>query len=222
MKLFIDTANLAQVAEIASWGVLDGVTTNPTLVAKEGADFKKTVIAMCKLVPNVSAQVTAPDAEGMIKQAGEYARWHRNVVVKVPMTTDGLKVLSWCRSKKIRTNTTLIFSTAQAILAAKAGASIISPFIGRLDDAGEDGMGLIAEIMEAWSNYGFSTEVLVASIRHPRHVIDAARLGAHICTVPYEVFQKLPKHPLSDKGLAAFRADWEQVTKKPATLIAKR
>lgn len=224
MKLFIDTANLAHVQEIASWGVLDGVTTNPTLVAKEGADFKKTVVAMCALAPNVSAQVTAPDADGMIKQAGEYARWHRNVVVKVPMTTDGLKVLSWCRSKKIRTNTTLIFSTAQAILAAKAGASIISPFIGRLDDAGEDGMGLIAEIMEAWQHHGFATEVLVASVRHPRHVVDAARLGAHICTIPYDVFKKLPQHPLTEKGVAAFRADWEKVSqsaKKP-TLIAKR
>ena len=221
MKLFLDTANVSQVAEIASWGVLDGVTTNPSLVAKEGKDgssgspqaFKKTVMEMCKHVPNVSAQVTAEDAAGMIKQGEEYAKWHKNIVVKVPMTTEGLKALSHFKSKGIRTNTTLIFSVPQAILAAKAGASIISPFIGRLDDAGEDGMELIAEIMEVWSNYNFDTEVLVASTRHPRHIVDAARLGAHICTIPYDVFTKLSRHPLTDIGLKKFMADWKSVQK---------
>ncbi len=221
MKLFLDTANVAQVAEVASWGVLDGVTTNPSLVAKEGKlgsagspqDFKQTVLAMCKHVPNVSAQVTATDAEGMKKQGDEYSSWHKHVVVKVPMTTEGLKALTYFRSKGIRTNTTLIFSAAQAILAAKAGASIISPFIGRLDDAGEDGMQLIAEIMEIWSHSHFDTEVLVASTRHPRHIVDAARLGAHICTVPYDVFAKLPKHPLTDSGIKKFMEDWEKVKK---------
>lgn len=232
MKLFIDTANLAHVKEIATWGILDGVTTNPSLVAKEGQDFEKTVKAMCALVPNVSAQVTATDVEGMKKQATAYAKWHRNVVVKVPMTTDGLQVLAWCKSKKIRTNTTLVFSVPQAILAAKAGASIISPFIGRLDDAGEEGMALIAEIMEAWRNYNFTTEVLVASVRHPRHVVDAARLGAHICTLPYEVFLKLPKHPLTDIGMKKFQEDWAKASgsgqgskdsaPKTPTLIAKK
>ena len=213
MKLFLDTANTAQVAEIAEWGVLDGVTTNPSLVAKEGKDFKKTVLEMCKHVPCVSAQVTATDFAGMKKQGEEYASWHKHVFVKVPMTTEGLKALKYFRSKGIRTNTTLIFSLPQAILAAKAGANIISPFIGRLDDAGEDGMALIGEIMQAWCQYDSDCEVLVASTRHPRHIADAAMLGAHICTVPYDVFNKLPVHPLTDSGLKKFLADWEKVKK---------
>ncbi len=214
MQLFLDTANVEHVKEIAAWGVLDGVTTNPSLVAKEGKDFKETVLAMCALVPNVSAQVTATDFEGMKKQGEEYAGWHKNVVVKVPMTTEGLNALSYFKSKKIRTNTTLIFSAAQAMLAAKAGATIISPFIGRLDDQGEDGMGLIAEIMQIWQQYGFEAKVLVASTRHPRHIVEAAQLGAHICTIPYEVFRKLPHHTLTDKGLAKFLDDWEKVSGK--------
>lgn len=213
MKLFLDTANVAQVAEIAGWGVLDGVTTNPSLVLKEGKEFKKTVIEMCKHVPNVSAQVTATDFEGMKKQGLDYAKWHKNIVVKVPMTTEGLKAISFFKSKKIRTNTTLVFSVSQAILAAKAGASIISPFIGRLDDISEDGMQLIAEIMEVWNNYHFDCEVLVASTRHPRHIVDAARLGAHICTIPYDVFKKLPNHSLTDSGLKKFMEDWAKVKK---------
>lgn len=213
MKLFLDTANIDHVREIASWGILDGVTTNPTLVAKEGADFKKTVLAMCKQVPCVSAQVTAEDAAGMVKQGEEYTGWHKHVVVKVPMTTEGLKALKTLHGKDIRTNATLVFSLNQAILAAKAGASIISPFIGRLDDAGEEGMDLIADILAAWQHYRFTTEVLVASIRHPRHVAQAALLGAHICTIPHEVFLKLPHHPLTDSGLKRFASDWEKVKK---------
>lgn len=211
MKLFLDTANTAQVAEIAAWGVLDGVTTNPSLVAKEGKEFKPTIVEMCKHVPCVSAQVTATDAPGMIKQGEEYASWHKNVYVKVPMTTEGLKALSHFKKKGIRTNTTLIFSAAQAILAAKAGATIISPFIGRLDDQGEDGMKLIAEIMQIWEYSKFDTEVLVASTRHPRHIVDAAALGAHICTLPYDVFKKLPNHALTDIGLKKFQDDWAKV-----------
>jgi transaldolase len=211
MKIFLDTANVEHVAAAAALGVVDGVTTNPSLVLKEGKDFKKTVIAMCKLVGCVSAQVTATDATGMIKQGTEYASWHKNVVVKVPMTTEGLKALKHFRSKKIKTNTTLIFSASQAILAAKAGANIISPFIGRLDDISEDGMALIAEIMQIWSQYDFDCEVLVASTRHPRHVVDAARLGAHITTMPYDVFQKLPMHSLTDSGLRKFQDDWAKV-----------
>lgn len=214
MKLFLDTANVDEVAEVAAWGVLDGVTTNPSLVAKEGKDFKETVLAMCSLVPNVSAQVTATDFEGMKKQADEYTRWHKHVVVKVPMTTEGLKTLRYCSGKGIRTNTTLIFSVPQAILAAKAGASIISPFIGRIDDVGQEGMDLIAEIMEVWGNYGFQTEVLVASTRHPRHIAQSAALGAHICTIPYKVFKQLPGHPLTDIGLKRFMDDWASVQKK--------
>ena len=213
MKLFLDTANTAQVAEIAAWGVLDGVTTNPSLVAKEGKNFKETILEMCKHVPCVSAQVTATDFEGMKKQGEEYAGWHKHVVVKVPMTTEGLKALAYFKSKGIKTNTTLIFSVPQAILAAKAGATIISPFIGRLDDAGEDGMTLIGEIMQVWENYQFDTEVLVASTRHPRHVVDAARLGAHISTLPYDLFTKLVKHPLTDSGLKKFLEDWEKAKK---------
>jgi transaldolase len=212
MQLFLDTANVDHVKEIAAWGVLDGVTTNPSLVAKEGKDFKQTVLAMCEYVPNVSAQVTAEDAEGMITQGEEYAGWHKNIVVKVPMTTEGLKALTHFKKKKIRTNVTLVFSVAQAILAAKAGATIISPFIGRLDDIAEDGMKLIEEIMDAWMNYGFETQVLVASTRHPRHIVDAAKLGAHIATVPYDVFKKLPHHALTDAGLKKFLEDWKKVS----------
>lgn len=214
MKLFLDTANVAHVAEVVSWGVLDGVTTNPTLVSKEGADFQETVLAMCKHVPCVSAQVTATDFAGMKKQGEEYASWHKHVCVKVPMTTEGLKALTFFRSKGIKTNTTLVFSAAQALLAAKAGANIISPFIGRLDDAGEDGMHLIGEIMAMWRQYTFDCEILVASTRHPRHIVDAAMLGAHICTVPYEVFLKLPQHPLTHNGLKKFLEDWEKVKKE--------
>jgi len=212
MKLFLDTASVEAVKEIAAWGVLDGVTTNPTLVAKEGKNFRKTVLAMCACVPEVSAQVTASDFEGMRRQADEYSGWHEHVVVKVPMTIEGLKTLAYCRQKGIRTNTTLVFSLNQAILAAKAGANIISPFIGRLDDAGQNGMELIAEIMAAWSHYDFDTEVLVASTRHPRHIAEAAQLGAHICTVPVDVFRRLPLHPLTDLGMERFRKDWESVS----------
>jgi len=211
MKFFLDTANTEHVAEIAKWGVLDGVTTNPSLVAKEGKEFKSTILKMCELVPNVSAQVTATEFEEMKKQALEYHGWHKNVVVKVPMTVEGLKTLHFCKEKGIRTNTTLIFSANQALLAAKAGASIISPFIGRLDDAGQNGMELIAEIMQIWHQYNFDTEVLVASTRHPRHIIEAAELGAHISTIPYDLFKKLPHHPLTDSGLEKFMKDWESI-----------
>lgn len=214
MKFFIDTANLDQVREIASWGVLNGVTTNPSLVAKEGgADFKETVLAMCDLVDEVSAQVTATEFEEMKQQADEYSSWHKNVVVKVPMTTEGLKTISYCSGKGIPTNTTLVFSVPQAIMAAKAGATMISPFVGRLDDLGMDGMELIEDIMQAWSHYGFETQVLVASIRNTEHVVRAAKCGAHICTIPYKVFTDLPQHDLTDKGLKKFLEDWESVTK---------
>jgi transaldolase len=214
MKLFLDTANVDHVAEIASWGTLDGVTTNPSLVAKEGKNFQETVLAMCGYVPCVSAQVTATDAQGMIEQGTQYAGWHEHVIVKVPMTTEGLKALKHFSTKGIKTNTTLVFSVPQAILAARAGATIISPFIGRLDDQGEDGMHLIAEIMTAWKHYDFATEVLVASTRHPRHITEAAMLGAHICTIPYDVFKKLPHHALTDVGLKRFMEDWMKVKMK--------
>lgn len=213
MKLFLDTANLDQVAEIASWGVLDGVTTNPSLVAKEeGADFKETVIKMCGMVNEVSAQITATEFEEMKSQADEYSSWHKNVVVKVPMTVEGLKTLNYCSGKGIHTNTTLVFSVPQAIMAAKSGATMISPFVGRLDDLGMDGMDLIADIMEAWSHYKFDTQVLVASVRDPEHVVRAAKLGAHISTIPYKVFLQLPQHDLTDKGLKKFMEDWESIS----------
>jgi transaldolase len=213
MKLFLDTANVDQVEEVAAWGVLDGVTTNPTLVAKEGKDFKETVLKMCALVPCVSAQVTATDAEGMQEQAVSMSKWHKHVVVKVPMTVEGLKALRFCKGKGIRTNCTLVFSVNQAVLAAKAGASMISPFVGRIDDAGGDGMSLIADIMQAWEHYAFPTEVLVASTRKPEHIERAAKLGAHICTIPYAVFLELPKHTLTDVGIKRFLDDWEKVKK---------
>lgn len=213
MKFFLDTANVEQVAQASKLGILDGVTTNPSLVMKEGKDFKKTVLEMCKYAPNVSAQVTATDFEGMKKQGVEYAKWHKNIVVKVPMTTEGLRAVSYFASKDIRTNVTLVFSVPQAIMAAKAGATIISPFVGRLDDIGEDGMRLISDIMLVWQQYAFETEVLVASVRHPIHVVEAAKLGANICTMPYEILLKMANHPLTDAGLKKFMDDWAKVRK---------
>lgn len=213
MKLFLDTANVEQVAEIAAWGILDGVTTNPSLVAKEGKDFKETVLKMCGLVPCVSAQVTGTTADEMIAQGEEYASWHAHVVVKVPMTTEGLKAIKHFSSKGIKTNTTLVFSVEQAILAAKAGATMVSPFVGRLDDKGEDGMKVIEDIVTSFTHYGIKTEVLVASIRTVAHVHRSLLLGAHIGTMPYAVMQELPKHELTDAGLKKFLDDWEKVKK---------
>lgn len=213
MKLFLDTANVDQVRDIASWGILDGVTTNPSLVAKEGKDFKETVLAMCELVGNVSAQVTATESPEMIRQGEEYAAWHKNVVVKVPMTVEGLKTIKALSSKGIRTNTTLVFSAEQAMLAAKAGATMVSPFVGRLDDkSGEgNGMQVVAEIMQEFLNYDIKTEVLVASVRNVAHVHEAMMIGAHIATIPYAIAQELVKHELTDAGLQKFLDDWKKV-----------
>jgi len=219
MKIFLDTANVEQVAEIASWGILDGVTTNPSLVAKEGKDgstsspqaFKETILRMCELVPCVSAQVTTTTADEMITQGEEYASWHKHVVVKVPMTVEGLKALKHFSSKGIKTNVTLVFSVEQAVLAAKNGATIVSPFVGRLDDKGIDGMKVVDEILQAFANYGLLTEVLVASVRNVEHVHKSLMLGAHIATMPYSVALELPKHELTDAGLAKFMDDWEKV-----------
>jgi transaldolase len=212
MKFFLDTANLDEIREIASWGVLDGVTTNPSLISKEGnvkleAHAKK----ICELVDGpVSMEVIATDLEGMLKEGRKYAAWADNIVVKVPMTTDGLKAVGILKKEGIPTNVTLIFSANQALLAAKAGATFVSPFIGRLDDHGEEGMGIIEEITRIFDNYHFSTEVLVASIRHPRHITDAAILGADVATIPKAVFEKLIKHPMTDLGLEKFLADWKK------------
>lgn len=213
MKLFLDTANVDQVAEIAAWGILDGVTTNPSLVAKEGRDFKETVLKMCELTPCVSAQVTATTADEMVAQGEEYASWHKHVVVKVPMTVEGLKALKRLSAKNIKTNVTLVFSVEQAVLAAKNGATIVSPFVGRLDDKGVDGMHVVADILTAFRNYGFATEVLVASVRNVEHVHRSLLLGAHIATMPHKVIVELVKHELTDVGLQKFMDDWKSIQK---------
>jgi transaldolase len=212
MKFFIDTANLNEIREAAALGVIDGVTTNPSLVAKEGGvDFKQHIAAICELVQgDVSAEVTSLDTEGMLREGREYARIAPNVVVKCPLTRDGLKATRQLTSEGTRVNVTLCFSAAQAILAAKAGAAYISPFIGRLDDIGQNGLALLAEIVEIYGNYDWKTEVLAASIRHPIHVVEAARIGADVATMPFKVIEQLLKHPLTDKGLDQFLADWKK------------
>jgi len=215
VKLFLDSANLSHIREIASWGVLDGVTTNPTLVAKEGRDFKETILEICGIVDGpVSAEVVSTEAPAMVREAHEYAAWHKNVYVKLPMTTEGLKALSKVSKEGIKTNVTLIFQPNQALLAAKAGASIVSPFIGRLDDISQVGMEIIRTVTTIYRTHGYKTEVLVASVRDPNHVVEAAVAGAHIATVPYDVFKKLPNHPLTDLGLKRFLDDWNSAKKK--------
>jgi transaldolase len=212
MKFFIDTANLDEIREAQAQGVLDGVTTNPSLVAKEGnVDFKQHIAAICEITQGpVSAEVTSLDLEGMLREGREYARIAPNVVVKCPLTTDGLKATRALTDEGTRVNVTLCFSAAQAILAAKAGAAYISPFLGRLDDIGQNGLALLAEIVEIYDNYDWETEVLAASIRHPIHVVEAARMGADVATMPFKVIQQLIKHPLTDKGLEQFLADWKK------------
>ncbi|HEX8749338.1 MAG TPA: fructose-6-phosphate aldolase [Pyrinomonadaceae bacterium] len=212
MKFFIDTANLDEIREAQAQGVLDGVTTNPSLVAKEGnVDFKQHIAAICEITQGpVSAEVTSLDLEGMLREGREYARIAPNVVVKCPLTTDGLKATRTLTDEGTRVNVTLCFSAAQAILAAKAGAAYISPFLGRLDDIGQNGLALLAEIVEIYDNYDWGTEVLAASIRHPIHVVEAARMGADVATMPFKVIQQLIKHPLTDKGLEQFLADWKK------------
>jgi transaldolase len=212
MKFFLDTANLNEIREGAALGLVDGVTTNPSLVAKEGGvDFKQHVATICEIVAgDVSAEVTSLDTEGMLCEGREYAAIAKNVVVKCPITADGLKATRQLSSEGIRVNVTLCFSAAQAILAAKAGAAYISPFLGRLDDIGQNGLHLLAEIVEIYRNYEWKTEVLAASIRSPVHVIEAARIGADVATMPFKVLEQLIKHPLTDKGLEQFLADWRK------------
>lgn len=212
MKFFIDTANLDEIREANELGLIDGVTTNPSLVAKEGdVDFKEHIARICELVAgDVSAEVTALDTEGMLAEGREYAKIADNVVIKVPLTLDGLKACRTFRAEGTKVNVTLCFSASQALLAAKAGATYISPFIGRLDDISTDGMELIRQIVQIYDNYGFATEVLAASIRHPVHIVDCALAGADVATIPFKVIQQLVKHPLTDKGLDAFLADWKK------------
>jgi len=212
MKFFIDTANLDEIRECNELGLIDGVTTNPSLVAKEGnVDFKEHLKKICDLVKgDISAEVTALDTEGMLREGRDYAKVASNVVVKCPLTLDGLKATRQLREEGIKVNVTLCFSAAQALLAAKAGANYISPFIGRLDDIATDGMQLIRHIVQIYDNYGFTTEVLAASIRHPMHIVDCALAGADVATIPFKVIQQLVKHPLTDKGLDAFLSDWKK------------
>ena len=208
MKIFLDTANLEEIKKYVEWGIVDGVTTNPSLIAKEGVSHEKRIKEICKIVKGpVSAEVIAIDSEGMVKEGRKIAKWAKNVYVKVPMTVDGIKACKILSDEGIKVNVTLIFSSGQALLAAKAGAAFVSPFIGRLDDISEDGLGLIEEISTIFSNYNFKTEILTASVRNPRHVIDAARLGSHIATVPSDVIGKLISHPLTDIGLKKFLDD---------------
>ncbi len=217
MKFFIDTANLDEIKEAAELGILDGVTTNPSLVAKEKYDisFKELIGEICKIVPGpVSAEVVSTDVEGMMNEAHDLAKIAKNVVVKIPLLKDGLKAVKRLKAEGIKTNVTLCFSASQALMAAKAGASFISPFIGRLDDISTEGMELIEQIVTIYGNYGFDTEVLVASVRHPMHVVQAALLGADIVTMPFKVIDQLIKHPLTDIGLQKFLTDWKKANPK--------
>ncbi|MEP0821904.1 MAG: fructose-6-phosphate aldolase [Ignavibacterium sp.] len=211
MKFFIDTASIAEIREAASLGILDGVTTNPSLVAKEGRDFRKLLEEICAIVDgDISAEVVSTDCDGMLKEGRELAAIHKNIVVKIPLIREGLKAVKILKAEGIRTNVTLCFSPNQALMAAKAGAYIISPFIGRLDDISTNGMDLIRQVVTIYQNYGFETQVLVASVRHPVHVVDAAMIGADICTMPFKVIDQLIKHPLTDIGLERFLADWKK------------
>jgi len=214
MKFFIDTANTAEIKEAWDIGVIDGVTTNPSLIAKEKKEPVKLLKEICGIVDGpVSAEVVSLDADGMVREAKTLAKIHKNIVIKIPMTVDGLKATKKLTSLKIKTNVTLIFSANQALLAAKAGATYVSPFVGRLDDVSSYGMELVGQILEIYDNYGFETEIIVASIRNPLHVLDAARMGAHVATIPFKVIEQLSKHPLTDIGLEKFLADWEKVPK---------
>jgi len=215
VKIFIDTADIGEIREAASWGILDGCTTNPSLVAKTGRKFEAVLAEICEIVDGpISAEVISTQADGMVEEGRRLAKMHRNIVVKIPMITEGLKATRRLSDEGIRVNVTLIFQPAQAMLAAKAGASYLSPFVGRLDDVGEDGMAMVATLVQMLDNYDYPAEVLVASVRTPNHFIEAARMGADVATCPFKVLEQLVKHPLTDKGLAAFLADWEKVAKK--------
>ncbi|MCL1845057.1 MAG: fructose-6-phosphate aldolase [Defluviitaleaceae bacterium] len=214
MKLFIDTANVAHIREVNEWGVICGVTTNPSLIAKEGRDFKEVVKEITGIVDGpISAEVIDTKADGMVKEALELSKIHKNIVIKIPMTAEGLKATKQLAAKNIKTNVTLVFSSVQALLAARAGATYVSPFLGRLDDIGMDGMNLIEEICDIFDAHGIETEIIAASIRNPIHVVNAARLGAHISTIPYPCFVQMLNHPLTDSGIERFLKDWEGVPK---------
>ncbi len=212
MKIFIDTANVEHIREMNDLGIVDGVTTNPSLIAQEGRDFRQVVEEICSIVDGpISAEAVSLDAEGMITEAESLSKIHKNIVVKIPMTAEGLKAVKICSQKGIDTNVTLVFSSVQALLAAKAGATYVSPFVGRLDDISQDGMELIHQIVAIYENYQYNTEIIVASIRNPLHVIEAGMVGAHISTIPYKVLTQMLQHPQTDIGIKKFLADWEKV-----------
>jgi transaldolase len=212
MKFFLDTANLDEIRQAASFGILDGVTTNPTLAAKEKKPFRELILEICEIVKGgvVNAEVVSTDLEGMLQEAREVVSWHPHIVAKIPMTPDGVRALSVLSREGIRVNVTLVFSPSQALIVAKAAAYFVSPFLGRLDDISIDGLALLREIMEIYRAYNFKTQVLAASLRHPLHVVEAAKMGAHIGTMPFKVFEMLFRHPLTDRGLDAFLKDWEK------------
>lgn len=215
MKLFIDTANIDEIREINDWGVICGVTTNPSLIAKEGRDFKEVIKEISTIVDgSISAEVISLESHGMVEEARELAKIHKNIIIKIPMTKEGLKAVKVLDSEGIKTNVTLVFSPSQALLAAKAGASYVSPFIGRMDDIGNEGMNIIEDIVKIYNNYNISTEVIAASVRHPMHVLEAAKAGSHIATIPYKVFEQMVKHPMTDLGIERFLKDWEGVDSK--------
>jgi len=214
VKFFLDTANVEKIREFAQLGIVDGVTTNPTLIAKEGRDFYEVINEICSIVKGpVSVEVTALDTEGMVKEARELSKLAENIVIKIPMTKEGIKAVNILSKEGIKTNVTLVFSANQALIAAKAGATYVSPFVGRLDDNGHIGMDVVREVVSIFKNYEIKTEVIVASIRHPRHVIEAAKIGAHIATIPFQVLEKMFLHPLTDKGIEIFKRDWENYMK---------
>jgi len=214
MKFFIDTANIDEIKRGVDMGMVDGVTTNPSLIAKENRPFIDILQDICAVVDGpISAEVVSLEAEGMVKEAKELVKLNDNIVIKIPMIVEGLKATKMLTAEGIKTNVTLVFSSAQALLAAKAGATYVSPFVGRLDDIAQNGMELISDIMSIYRNYGIQSEVIVASVRNPIHIMDAALLGADICTIPLKVIEQLAKHPLTDKGMAQFLADWEKRAK---------
>lgn len=214
MKLFIDTANIDEIKEANEWGIICGVTTNPSLIAKEGRDFKKVIAEITDIVDGpISAEVISLKGEEMVEEAKELAKIHPNIVIKIPMCTEGLKAVKVLTEEGIDTNVTLIFSASQALLAARAGATYVSPFVGRLDDISHDGMQIIDDIVQIFDMHGIETEIIAASIRHPMHVVESAKLGAHIATIPFSILEKMSKHPLTDTGIQRFLKDWESVPK---------
>ena len=212
MKFFIDTANIEEIKEAASWGIIDGVTTNPSLIAKEGRDFQKTVKEICRIVNGpISAEVVSLEAKGMVKEAKKVSAWHKNIVIKIPMTPEGIKTVVKLNKLKIRTNVTLVFNAQQALLACKAGAAFLSPFLGRIDDLGYESGLVLEEILTIIENYNFQTEVIAASIRSINHVKYAAELGCHIATIPFAILQQMFAHPKTDEGIKKFLDDWKGV-----------